>query len=76
MIKIFKKTSIAVACSRWEEPFGRTSLEASANGCAVINTKKGGLPETVTNAKILDNLNTKTLENSIENLIINQKLRF
>jgi glycosyltransferase involved in cell wall biosynthesis len=75
VIKIFKKTSIAVACSRWEEPFGRTSLEASANGCAVIITKKGGLPETVTNAKILDNLNAKTLENSIENLIINQKLR-
>ena len=53
VLKIFKKTSIAVACSRWEEPFGRTSLEASASGCAVIITNKGGLPETVTNAKIL-----------------------
>ena len=53
VINIFKKTSIAVACSRWDEPFGRTSLEASANGCAVIITNKGGLPETVTNAKIL-----------------------
>ena len=51
VIKIFKKTSITVACSRWEEPFGRTSLEASANGCAVIITNKGGLPETVTDAK-------------------------
>ena len=28
VLKIFKKTSITVACSRWEEPFGRTSLEA------------------------------------------------
>ena len=34
VIDIFKKSSIAVACSRWEEPFGRTSLEASANGCS------------------------------------------
>ena len=51
VINIFKKTSITVACSRWEEPFGRTSLEASANGCAVIITNKGGLPETVTDAK-------------------------
>ena len=66
VIKIFKKTSIAVACSRWEEPFGRTSLEASANGCAVIITNKGGLPETVTNAKILKNLNVKNLEKSID----------
>ena len=40
VIKIFKKTSITVACSRWDEPFGRTSLEASANGCAVIITTK------------------------------------
>ena len=59
VIKIFKKSSIAVACSRWEEPFGRTSLEASANGCAVIITNRGGLPETVTNAKILKNLTIK-----------------
>ena len=35
VLKIFEQSSIAVACSRWEEPFGRTSLEASANGCAV-----------------------------------------
>ena len=53
VLNVFKKTSIAVVCSRWEEPFGRTSLEASANGCAVIITNRGGLPETVTNAKIL-----------------------
>ena len=36
VLSVFKKTSIAVACSRWEEPFGRTSLEASSRGCAVI----------------------------------------
>ncbi len=75
VIKIFKKTSIAVACSRWEEPFGRTSLEASANGCAVIITNKGGLPETVTNGKILDKLNVKDLTKSIETLIKQKDLR-
>ena len=75
VISIFKKSSIAVACSRWDEPFGRTSLEASANGCAVIITNKGGLPETVTNAKILKTLNSKTLSNQIELLIKNNKIR-
>ncbi len=75
VVKIFKKTSITVACSRWEEPFGRTSLEASANGCAVIITNRGGLPETVTDAKILKNLNEKNLTKSISNLIDNEKLR-
>ena len=71
VINIFKKTSITVACSRWEEPFGRTSLEASANGCAVIITNKGGLPETVTDAKIMTNLNIKELTNNIQELIDN-----
>ena len=75
VINIFKKTSITVACSRWEEPFGRTSLEASANGCAVIITNKGGLPETVTDAKILQKLNEKSLTKLISNLIEDVKVR-
>ena len=61
VLDIFKKSSIAVVCSRWEEPFGRTSLEASANGCAVIISNRGGLPETITNGIILDNLTSKNL---------------
>ena len=75
VIKIFKQSSIAVVCSRWEEPFGRTSLEASANGCAVIITNKGGLPETITNARILRKLNQKNLEKNIKFLIDNKQER-
>ena len=51
VLQVFKKTSIAVACSRWEEPFGRTSLEASSRGCAVIISDRGGLPETISNGR-------------------------
>ena len=75
VLDIFKKTSITVACSRWEEPFGRTSLEASANGCAVIITNKGGLPETVTDAKILNSLSIKNLTKAINLLIKDTSLR-
>ena len=75
VLDIFKKTSITVACSRWDEPFGRTSLEASANGCAVIITNKGGLPETVTDAKILKKLNSKNLIKALNLLISNKNLR-
>ena len=75
VIKVFKKSSIAVACSRWDEPFGRTSLEASANGCAVIITNKGGLPETITNARILTRLSVKNLTKEISRLILNKDLR-
>ena len=45
LLQFLNKSEIVVVPSRWEEPFGRTSLEASANGCAVIITNKGGLPE-------------------------------
>ncbi len=75
VLNIFKKSSIAVACSRWEEPFGRTSLEASANGCAVIITNKGGLPETITNARILSSLSVEKLTKEISLLIKNINLR-
>ena len=73
VLNIFKKTNITVACSRWDEPFGRTSLEAASRGCAVIISNRGGLPETITNGVIIRNLNIKNVFNSINDLITNQK---
>lgn len=75
VIKTFKKTNISVVCSRWEEPFGRTSLESASCGCAVIITNRGGLPETITNAVILENLSKIDLYNSISKLINNNNFR-
>ena len=75
VIKIFKKTSISVVCSRWEEPFGRTSLESASCGCAVIITKRGGLPETITNGIILNKLSKNSVYLAIKNLIYNKKNR-
>ncbi len=75
IINLYKKSSIAVVCSRWEEPFGRTSLEASANGCAVIISNRGGLPETLTNGVILKNLTVKQIYERIVNLIESKKTR-
>ena len=75
VLDIYKKTSIAVVCSRWSEPFGRTSLEAASNGCAVIISDKGGLPETITNGLIIKNLNSDSLYKKIEKLILDINLR-
>jgi glycosyltransferase involved in cell wall biosynthesis len=75
ILKLYEKSSIAVTCSRWEEPFGRTSLEASSRGCAVIVSNRGGLNETVTNAVKLKDLNQKELYKEINNLIIKKKIR-
>ena len=75
IINVFKRTSIAVVCSRWEEPFGRTSLEASSCGCAVIITNRGCLPETITNGVIIDDLSVKEVENKIKHLITYENFR-
>ena len=75
IINLLKKTTISVVCSRWEEPFGRVSLEASANGCAVIISNRGGLPETNKYAVILEKLDVLTLFKKIDSLIKNKSKR-
>ena len=73
VLKTLDKSSIAVACSKWDEPFGRASLEASSRGCAVIISNKGGLPETITDGIILKKLSSINIYKSIKNLILNKK---
>ena len=74
ILELLKKVSISVVCSRWDEPFGRTSLEASSRGCAVIISNKGGLPETSRNSIILKDLSVEEIYNEIKKLILNPKL--
>ena len=74
ILKHLEKSSISIACSRWEEPFGRSSLEASSRGCAVIISDKGGLKETVTDPIIIKKLNYLSIYNSIKKLIDNKKM--
>ncbi len=69
VLSVLKKSSIFVACSKWEEPFGRSSLEACSAGCATIITNRGGLTETTKHPIILEKLDAKTLYSSIKKLI-------
>ena len=73
ILNFLKKTSISVVCSRWDEPFGRASLEAASRGSAVIISNRGGLPETSSSAIILKSLNKANLYKEICNLITNKK---
>ena len=73
ILNFLKKNSISIICSRWEEPFGRTSLEAASRGCATIISNRGGLPETSKSAIILKSLNEKNLYKKISELIDNPK---
>ena len=73
ILDLLKKTSISVVCSRWQEPFGRASLEAASRGSAVIISNTGGLPETTKSGIILKSLDKNELVTSIEKLITNKK---
>ena len=74
-LRILNQSEIAVVPSRWEEPFGRTALEASSRGCATIISNKGGLTETTNHAIILKKLDHINLYKEIKNLISNNKKR-
>ena len=74
-LKLYDFTSISIVPSSWEEPFGRTAIEAASRGCATIISKRGGLIETVPNTIFLTQLNDKELYKKIEFLIRNKKIR-
>ncbi len=75
VLNLLKQASISVACSRWEEPFGRSSLEACSMACATIITDRGGLIETTQHPIILKKLDVNSLYSLIEKLIIDEKYR-
>ncbi len=74
VLKILEKSSIAVVCSRWNEPFGRTSMEAASRGCAVIISNRGGLKETITDGIVIDDVNAKNFRKNINKLVLNENL--
>ena len=75
ILNYYKKSSISIVPSRWQEPFGRTAMESAAYGCATITSKKGGLPETFENSLFINKINETHLFKIIEKLILNKAYR-
>ena len=74
-LNILNRSEIAVVPSRWDEPFGRTALEASSRGCATIISDRGGLTETTDHAIIIKKLEVTNLYKEIKKLIKYPKRR-
>ncbi len=72
-LKFYEKSKIAVSPSTWEEPFGRTSMEAGSRGCATIISNRGGITETNLNSIILKRLTASEIYKNIKFLIKNEK---
>jgi glycosyltransferase involved in cell wall biosynthesis len=66
----FRKATIHVVPSRWDEPFGLTTVEGMASGLAVIGSRTGGTPEVIGDAGILfENESTASLAQALTSLI-------
>ena len=73
VLKKLEEVSIAIVPSRWDEPFGRSSLEAASRGCAIIRSNTGGLKETTEHSIVLKKMTSKELFKKIDILIKNKK---
>jgi len=74
-LEILDRSEIAIVPSRWNEPFGRVSLEATACGCATITSNTGGLSETSIHSIKIQNINSNKVFKKISFLIRNKKER-
>jgi hypothetical protein len=76
ILKKLETVSISVVPSKWDEPFGRSSMEAASRGCALIKTNTGGLSETTNYSLTIKKITSQSIFNKIEYLIKNHKIRF
>jgi len=68
ILNLYKKTLISITPSYWEEPFGRTSMEASNLGNIVIHSGTGGLRETTNSKLVLKKNNSNELHRILSRL--------
>jgi glycosyltransferase involved in cell wall biosynthesis len=68
-MEIFKRSKIAVIPSTWDEPLGRTAIEAASRGCVSIISKRGGLIETNRHGLFLNCVTKEELYNILNKII-------
>ncbi|WP_341527222.1 glycosyltransferase family 4 protein [Nostoc sp. UHCC 0302] len=67
--EFFSNIDVLVVPSLWQEPLGRTVLEAYAHGVPVIGSNKGGIPEIIEEGRTGFVFNTEHLE-TLKNHIV------
>lgn len=73
---MFRDAAIVVIPSLWDEPFGRTALEAIAHGCAVITSGRGGLKEIIGDAGvIMDEVSAESIAHALHGLVESESER-
>jgi glycosyltransferase involved in cell wall biosynthesis len=71
-----QRSSIHVVPSRWDEPFGLTTLEGMAAGNAVVASRTGGTPEVVGGGgQLFERDDVAGLARLLESLVIDETAR-
>jgi len=71
VVSVFRRSDIALVCSR-NEGFGRVVVEAMAEGCPVVGSRSGGIPEIIehgVNGLMYDYGDTEDLVRQVSALI-------
>ena len=72
--ELMKKSSILIVPSIWDDPCPLTPIEGLSNGCAVVTTNRGGIPEIIKNNGVLINkINSQKLYEEVKNLILSKR---
>ena len=73
---LYARAEIAVVPSLWQEPFGRSAIEALASGCALIAAPVGGLAEVAAGAgEIVDASDVPALSAAMRRVATDAALR-
>lgn len=72
----FRRAHIHVVPSRWDEPFGLTTVEGMASGLATVASNTGGSPEIIADAGFLfERDNAQDLADKLRPLVADSELR-
>ncbi len=70
------RAAIAACPSLWDEPISKVVLESLAAGCALMTTRRGGIPEVAEGrALLVDDPNIITFSNAFETLLGDDNMR-
>lgn len=73
LAKELRTHDVACVLSRVDEPFGLVTLEAMASGCAMVATRKGGIPEAVgTAGALVDADSPSQVADAVRHLVIHR----
>ena len=70
------RAAVVVMPSVWQEPCGLVAIEAMAAGCALVASRRGGLPDVVGEAGVLvDEVEAGPFAEAVESLIVDDDRR-